>query len=95
MADPKVKDQVIRDAWDTMGYKLKENAAELFGEDTLMIRKDMVNDALGFYQASVRDAWTGVSRWSPEAQNAIMNPWMSLDALSRNRDFGPVLAFRK
>ncbi|OSQ45269.1 hypothetical protein MGEO_18280 [Marivita geojedonensis] len=71
VADPKVKDQVIRDAWDTMGYKLKENAAELFGEDTLMIRKDMVNDALGFHQASVRDAWTGVSRWSPEAQNAI------------------------
>lgn len=71
VADPELKDQVIKDAWDTMGYKIKEDAAEIFGEDQLWIRKDMVNDALGFHQASVRDAWTGVSRWSPEMQKAI------------------------
>jgi hypothetical protein len=69
VADPKVKDQVTKDAWNTMGAKMKESAFRAFGQaDVLMIRKDMVKDALGFHQASIRDPWTGVSRWSPETQ---------------------------
>lgn len=81
VADPKQKDAVIRDAWDTMGFKIKDNAKEIFNEkEVLMVRKDLVNDALGFHQASVRDLWTGVSRWSPESQKAITEaiqvlPW--------------------
>lgn len=56
-----------------MGYGIKDAAREVFNEqDTLMIRKDLVNDALGFHQASVRDAFTGVSRWSPETQKSFV-----------------------
>lgn len=71
VADKKQKDAVVRDAWATMGNKLKEAAQKEFGNDVLMIRKDMVNDALGYHQASIRDAWTGVSRWSPETQRTF------------------------
>lgn len=72
VADPDIKDPVIKDAWKTMGWKIKQQAEEVFGEpDTLWIRKDMVTDALGFHQASVRDAWTGTTRMSPKAQAAI------------------------
>jgi hypothetical protein len=73
VADPKHKDAVIRDAWDTMGFGIKDAARDVFNEaDTLMVRKDLVNDALGFHQASVRDAFTGTSRWSPETQQALV-----------------------
>ena len=72
MADPNIKDPVIRDAWNVMGYRLKQNAKDVFAaEDTFMVRKDMANVALGFHSASVRDAWTGTSRWKPEAQEAF------------------------
>ena len=73
VADPKHKDAVIRDAWNTMGFGIKDAARDVFNEaDTLMVRKDLVNDALGFHQASVRDAFTGTSRWSPETQQALV-----------------------
>lgn len=72
VADPKIKDPVIRDAWKTMGWKIRSQAEEVFGEpDTMWVRKDMVNDALGFHQASVRDAWTGTTRLSETSQKAI------------------------
>lgn len=72
MADPNIKDPVIRDAWSIMGYKMKQSAKDVFGEaDTFLVRKDMANAALGFHSASVRDAWTGTSRWKPEAQEAF------------------------
>src|SRR5690606_6552524 len=64
-------DPVIRDAWDTLGWRIKAEAEEAFGADTFMVRKDMVNDAIGYRSASVTDIWTGVSRWKPEHQEKI------------------------
>lgn len=72
VADPDIKDPVIRDAWKTMGWKIKQDAAEIFGEpDTLWVRKDMIQDAIGFHQASVRDAWTGNTRLPESWQTGI------------------------
>lgn len=71
VADKESKDSVTKDAWQQMGHKMKEDAEDIFGEpDTLWVRKDLEKDAIGFREASVRDAWTGVTRWSPEAQEA-------------------------
>ncbi|WP_290870414.1 hypothetical protein [Aquabacterium sp.] len=36
-----------------------------------MVRKDMINDAVGYHNASIGDAWTGTSRWSPETQRLV------------------------
>ena len=71
VADKKLDDPVIRDAWKTLGWKIKADAAQSFGKaDFLPIRRDMVNDAIGFRAAGVTDFWTGNSRWSPKQQEA-------------------------
>lgn len=72
VADPEQTDPVIRDAWDTMGAQIKEDAQAVFGEpDFLPVMKDQVVDAMGFRAAGITDAWTGVSRWSPEVQRVV------------------------
>lgn len=65
-------DPVIRDAWDTLGWRIKAEIEELFGEKTFMVRKDMVDDAIGYRAATTTDAWSGVSRFSKENQERIM-----------------------
>jgi len=74
VADPKHPDAVIRDAWKTLGYEGKILAEKHFGaKDEMWIRKDMVDNALGYRKAGVTDAWTGVTRWSPETQENMKN----------------------
>ncbi|MBB1492630.1 hypothetical protein H5395_14030 [Paracoccus sp. MC1854] len=36
-----------------------------------MVRRDMVDDAIGYHAASVTDFWTGTSRWSEGSQKAV------------------------
>lgn len=66
------KDPVIRDAVRLMNHETKAMAESLFGK-TLMVRRDMLNDVLGYRAASLGDAWTGNSRWSPATLMAIRN----------------------
>jgi len=69
VADPKQGDAVIKDAWDTLGWQIKAHAAATFGQANFVpVRRDMVDDAIGFRSAGVTDFWTGTSRWSPENQ---------------------------
>jgi hypothetical protein len=69
--DPKQIDPVVRDAVGLMTYATKQHAMGLFGKDTIMVRRDMLNDTLGYRKASIGDAWTGVSRWRPSTQKVI------------------------
>ena len=72
VADPEQKDAVIRDAWNTLGWRIKEEIAEQFGERNLfMVRRDQVEDTIGYRAASVTDPWTGVSRWSETSQKHL------------------------
>lgn len=49
LADPELKDPVYKDAWNTMGWKMKEDAAAVFGRaDYFPVRRDMIDDALGY-----------------------------------------------
>lgn len=68
IANPNNPDPVIRDAWNTLGWRIKREIEDAFGEGEFWVRRDMVDDAIGFRAATVTDAWTGVSRWSPETQ---------------------------
>ncbi len=73
IADPKLKDPVIKDAWDILGWRIKQDVAEAFGSpQEFWVRKDMVDDAIGFRAATLTDAWTGITRWSPEVQEKMM-----------------------
>lgn len=59
-------DPVTADALKLMNSETRQKAESLFGPDELWVRRDMLNDALGYRAASVGDVWTGNSRWSPE-----------------------------
>lgn len=72
VADPEHEDSVIRDAWNTMGWQIRQDAAEIFGRvDYLPVRREMVDNAIGYRRASVTDPWSGISRWSPENQTRM------------------------
>lgn len=59
-------DPVTADALKLMNSETRQKAESLFGSGELWVRRDMLNDALGYRVASVGDAWSGNSRWSPE-----------------------------
>lgn len=65
-------DPVLRDALKLMNRETRAMVDDLFG-DKLMVRKDMLNDVFGYRSASIGDAWTGNSRWSPETQKVVRN----------------------
>lgn len=66
-------DAVVRDAVSLMTYSTRKHAESLFGKDTIMVRRDMLNDALGYRKASIGDAWTGVSRMRPSTAKVIQD----------------------
>jgi hypothetical protein len=61
-----------------MGWRVKSEAETMFGKDTFWVRKDMVNDLIGYRAAGVSDAWTGITRWSPEMQRGFKEVGMVL-----------------
>ena len=65
-------DPVLRDAVNLMSFETRAKVEALFGNE-FMVRRDMLNDVLGYRAASLGDAWTGNSRWSPETQKAVRN----------------------
>ena len=64
-------DPVIQDAWNTLGWRLKEQIRHTFGGDFLPVRKDMLEDVLGYRAAGITDFWTGTTRFSPETQKRV------------------------
>lgn len=67
----KVADPVLADAVKLMNAETKQKAESLFGNGELWVRRDMLNDAMGYRSASVGDAWTGNSRWSDETRDTV------------------------
>jgi len=72
IADPKIKDKIYKDAWATMGAGIKEYAEEIFeSPDTFYVRKDLIEDVVGYRAPSITDVWTGQSRLDPKAQKVV------------------------
>ena len=82
VADKSQKDPIIRDAWNTLGWKFKQDAAAIFGPDFMPVRNDLVYDTIGYRAPGVADLWTGVSRWSPETQTNIRNFLIAVGGVS-------------
>lgn len=72
--DPKTygNDPVIKDAVSLMTPETREYIKMAVG-DKFMVRRDMVDDAIGYRKATVGDAWTGNTRWSDETQKHVRN----------------------
>ena len=64
--DPEVlkKYPTLKDSMESMPGETLSQISSVFG-DQFMVRKDMLDDALGYRKASVRDLWTGKSNWDP------------------------------
>lgn len=59
-------DPVVKDAVKMISPEVRREIEQAFGGKEFWVRKDMLNDAVGFRQASVGDAWNGVTRWNPK-----------------------------
>ena len=64
------KDKVVADAISRLPQYLIDALEKEF-DGRIFIRKDMVDTFLGYRSASITDAWTGISRWSPKTLNRI------------------------
>lgn len=64
-------DPVLKDALRILPADVTKHAESLFGTGRFMVRKDMLEDVFGYRDASIGDAWTGNSRWSPKTQERV------------------------
>jgi hypothetical protein len=71
--DPKelARDPVLRDAVGLLTVAARAQLEDAFNSKEFWVRKDMLNDALGYRASTVGDAWTGNSRWSPKTQEEV------------------------
>lgn len=63
-------DPVWRDAVSLLNHETRAYVNNTFG-NRFMVRRDMINDALGYRAASIGDAWTGNTRWNQQTQNVV------------------------
>lgn len=68
LLDPKLKDPVMADAVALLTPETKDYIKQIFGDDGFMVRRDMINDAVGYRAASVGDIWSGTTRLPPQAK---------------------------
>jgi hypothetical protein len=71
------KDPVLHDAVQLITPQMKQRIEQTFGQ-SFYVRRDMLNDALGYRAASVGDAWTGTSRWNNQTQESFKRLAMSV-----------------
>lgn len=66
-----LKDPIYRDTWNVIPHQTKAYITEVFGEEGFMVRKDMINLALGYRDPSILDMWTGKTRVPEGVQTAV------------------------
>ena len=63
-------DPVIQDAVRLFTPETMEYIETQFG-DEFWVRRDMLNDAIGYRSATIGDAWSGNTRWSKNTQESV------------------------
>lgn len=59
-------DPILHEAWRLVPSHIRKQIEASFGAHTFMVRRDMLNDAVGYRSASVGDIFTGETRWNPK-----------------------------
>lgn len=62
------KDRVLADSVGLLNRQTREMIRAQFGKDQFMVRRDMLNDVLGYRTPSIGDLWTGTTRLSEPMQ---------------------------
>jgi hypothetical protein len=66
-------DPILWEAFNLIPKHVKEQIYESYGSNTFMVRRDMLNTAVGGRSAMISDWWTGQSRLSPNVQEKLKN----------------------
>jgi hypothetical protein len=64
---------VIRDAVKLFTPEALDVIRTYFDDGKFMVRKDLINNVVGYRNPSVGDLWTGISRWSPETRKQAVD----------------------
>lgn len=67
------RDLVIANTINSLSNETINTIKEVFPDGTFMVRRDMINDVIGYRQASITDIYTGITHWSPQTQRTIAN----------------------
>lgn len=70
------EDSVIKDALSVLNKEAVRYSKDTFGR--MMVRKELLNNVIGYRQAGVADIWNGISRFKPETRRQIQR---ALEAL--------------
>lgn len=67
------KDPVLMDALKLMTKQTTDYVESKFPEDEFWVRKDLLEDSVGYRMASIGDAWTGNTRLNSEVTALVKN----------------------
>jgi hypothetical protein len=73
LKDPRGLTPIQRDMVKLFTPLFIEQLNEVFGDEGWYVRMDLVDDVIGYRNASVGDFFTGNSNWSPETQKVVRN----------------------
>lgn len=73
LLDSKSLTAVQQDAVNLFTDQTLDHVHQVFGEGEFWVRKDLLDDAIGYRSASVTDFWTGNTKWSKDTQEAVRN----------------------
>jgi hypothetical protein len=71
LADPALENQLWKDAWNLVPPETKEYISEIFGEDRFMVRKDMIDNTVGYRSLTVGEAWSGPSELNEPVKKLV------------------------
>lgn len=77
------RDKIWQDNWKLIPKNTKKYAEVKFG-GPLMVRKDMINNALGYRSASVGDIFTGQTRMNDDVRKLMRDAAISVPFLGNN-----------
>jgi hypothetical protein len=69
--NPKMKDAVYRDSWAAVPIEMQNYIKENYPDGKFMVRKDMIDNIVGYRDPSVADAFTGDTRMDERVASAI------------------------
>lgn len=78
LADPELEDPVHREAWSMVPAEARSYIREKFGDSGFMVRKDMVNNALGYREPSIGDAWISKTRLDEKTRKVLRDASMAV-----------------
>jgi hypothetical protein len=71
LADPELKNELHKDAWATIPNDTKDYIKSVFGDKGFMVRKDMLDNAVGYRSLTLGEAWTGPSDLNETVKSTI------------------------